>query len=147
METAMGPPIIIEHNGLALEVSHLRSYLKVPGVWKNVLFSEMHPCSLNSQSSIVVFQGLMWHNSHERFSLQSKAILLCSPFKRSETVTLMQDYHALTFQPACWSAFCFPASYLLGFPSGRWARHYYGNAGRDELHCAPDHNDQQNMGK
>lgn len=48
----MGPPTKIEHNGLALEVSHL-PYLKVPDVWKNVLFSEMQPCGLGSQSSIV----------------------------------------------------------------------------------------------
>lgn len=52
METAMGPPTKIEHNGLALQVSHL-PYLKVPDVGKNVLFSEMQPCGLDSQSSIV----------------------------------------------------------------------------------------------
>lgn len=89
METAMGPPTKIEHNGLALEVSHLPN-LKVPDVWKNVLFSEMQPCGLDSQSSIVVApgEGLTWHDSHKRCPLQNKAILLCSPLKRSETVTL-----------------------------------------------------------
>lgn len=49
METTMGPPTKIEHNGLALEVSHL-PYLKVPDVWKNVFFSEMQPCGLDSHS-------------------------------------------------------------------------------------------------
>lgn len=38
----MGPPTKIEHNGLALEVSHL-PYLKVSDVGKSVLFSEMQP--------------------------------------------------------------------------------------------------------
>lgn len=42
MEAAMGPPTKIEHNGLALEVSHL-PYLKVSDVGKSVLFSEMQP--------------------------------------------------------------------------------------------------------
>lgn len=60
METATGPPTITEHNGLALEVSHLsrnQSYLKVPDVGKNVLVSEIQPRGLDSQSSIVAAQG------------------------------------------------------------------------------------------
>lgn len=61
METATGPPTITEHNGLALEVSHLsrnQSYLKVPDVRKNVLVSEIQPRGLDLQSSIVAAQGL-----------------------------------------------------------------------------------------
>lgn len=58
----MGPPTLIEHNGLALEVSHLSlnlSYLNVSNVRKKVLFSETQPYGLDFQRSIIVVQGIM----------------------------------------------------------------------------------------
>lgn len=120
----MGPPTKIEHNGLALQVSHL-PYLKVPDVGKNVLFSEMQPCGLDSQSSIVAAR-----KAHVTRDAPCKVKPSCSAAPRRGQKLSVLGLPRFDLPSHCAGVHSvFPGYYLLGFPSGSRGRCHCRKAG------------------